>query len=558
MSSDRLKSKFPVLIVVFAILASLVTASSRAATLVWDPNPEPDVIGYKVYYSDASTGASGVWLAGTNCQLPLSLQAGHSYVFSVTAYNQLGIESAPSESVRYAPPSEALLVTWDPSLDSSVTNYTLSFGQLNQTADSVNAGNATEIELANVVRGASYFFYVIAATPQIAALESWQQVTVAIPIDGALPAVHIPRLNQAPQVSLTSPSASSTFTAPATIALGATALDPDGSIVSVEFFAGTTRLFTRTAAPYSGSWSNVAAGTYQLSAVATDSQGTATRSASISVTVRQPIPTAPANFVAASSDSLVQLNWTDQSSNETGFRLYRSSGGSTFALVATLGQNVQSYSNSGLSPGTTYTYRLTAYNSTGESAAVQAFATTPQISIAPPATVTATPVAGGISITWSLSSGAGQYVVQRALSETGTFAPLLTTQSSPYTDTSVTPGITYFYRVIAQGNGFESQPSAVVSATLTESAPAAPTSLIASASRGQISLHWRDNSSNESGFVVERSTDGFTFADVKTLPFNTISAVDTSIVSKRRYYYRIRSWNAAGNSYSPVVYVRSR
>ena len=159
---------------------------------------------------------------------------------------------------------------------------------------------------------------------------------------------------------------------------------------------------------------------------------------------------------------------------------------------------------------------------------------------------------------WSLSSGAGQYVVQRALSETGTFAPLLTTQSSPYTDTSVTPGITYFYRVIAQGNGFESQPSAVVSATLTESAPAAPTSLIASASRGQISLHWRDNSSNESGFVVERSTDGFTFADVKTLPSNTISAVDTSIVSKRRYYYRIRSWNAAGNSYSPVVYVRSR
>jgi fibronectin type 3 domain-containing protein len=558
MSSDRLKSKFHTLIVIFAILACLVAASSRAATLVWDPNPEPDVIGYKVYYSDASSGASGVWLAGTSCQFPLNLQPGHSYVFSVTAYNQNGIESAPSESVRYAPPSEALLVTWDPSLDSSVTNYTLSFGQLNQTADSLDAGNVTEVELANVVRGLSYFFYVTASTPQLAAIESWQQVTVTIPLDGALPSVHIPRLNQAPQVSLLSPVASSIFTAPATIALEATALDPDGSIALVEFFAGSTRLFTRTVAPYSGSWSNVAAGTYQLSAVATDSQGAATRSASVSVTVRQPLPAAPANFVAAPSDGLIQLTWADQSNNETGFKLYRSSGGSSFALIATLGQNVQSYSNSGLVPGTTYTYRLTAYNSTGESAAVQAFATTPQISIPPPATVSATPVAGGISISWSLSSGASQYIVQRALSESGTFTTLVTTQSSPYTDTSVTTGITYFYRVIAEGSGFQSQPSAVVSATLTESAPAAPTSLVASASKGQISLRWRDNSSNESGFAVERSTDGFTFSTVKTLPSNTVSAVDTSIFSKRRYYYRIRSWNAAGNSYSPVVYVRSR
>ena len=94
-----------------------------------------------------------------------------------------------------------------------------------------------------------------------------------------------PPPNQPPTVSLTSPAAGATFTAPATIAFAASASDTDGTIAKVEFFSGTTLLGTDTSAPYQFSWSNVAAGTYVLTAVATDDDGAATSSSTVTVTV---------------------------------------------------------------------------------------------------------------------------------------------------------------------------------------------------------------------------------------------------------------------------------
>ena len=99
-----------------------------------------------------------------------------------------------------------------------------------------------------------------------------------------------PPANTPPSVSLTSPAGGATFTAPATISLGASASDSDGSITKVEFFSGTTLLGTDTAAPYQLTWSNVAAGSYSLTAVATDDQGATASSSAVSITV----DTAPA------------------------------------------------------------------------------------------------------------------------------------------------------------------------------------------------------------------------------------------------------------------------
>jgi UDP-glucose 4-epimerase len=91
--------------------------------------------------------------------------------------------------------------------------------------------------------------------------------------------------NQAPAVSLTSPDNNATFTAPASITISADATDPDGSITHVEFFNGTTKLGESTTAPYSYTWSNVAVGTYSITARATDNQGATATSAACSVTV---------------------------------------------------------------------------------------------------------------------------------------------------------------------------------------------------------------------------------------------------------------------------------
>ena len=91
--------------------------------------------------------------------------------------------------------------------------------------------------------------------------------------------------NQPPVVSLTSPVNNSTYTAPATIQLTASATDSDGSIANVRFYRGSTLLATDTASPYEYTWINVSSGTYQLRAVAQDNQGATSTSTVVTVTV---------------------------------------------------------------------------------------------------------------------------------------------------------------------------------------------------------------------------------------------------------------------------------
>ena len=76
-----------------------------------------------------------------------------------------------------------------------------------------------------------------------------------------------------PVVTLTSPAAGSSFTAPATIALAATATSSGSTIASLDFYANGVIVATSTSAPYTFTWTNVAAGTYSLTAIATDANG---------------------------------------------------------------------------------------------------------------------------------------------------------------------------------------------------------------------------------------------------------------------------------------------
>jgi hypothetical protein len=91
--------------------------------------------------------------------------------------------------------------------------------------------------------------------------------------------------NKLPTVALTAPANGATFTAPATIALTASASDPDGTIAKVDFLQGTTLIGTRTASPYTLTWSNVPGGTYSLTARATDDRGGVKTSTAVAVTV---------------------------------------------------------------------------------------------------------------------------------------------------------------------------------------------------------------------------------------------------------------------------------
>jgi len=91
--------------------------------------------------------------------------------------------------------------------------------------------------------------------------------------------------NAPPSVTLTQPTDGATFTAPATVDLAATASDADGTITKVEFFNGAAKLGEDTTAPYSFTWPNVTAGTYALTARATDNIGGTRTSAASTITV---------------------------------------------------------------------------------------------------------------------------------------------------------------------------------------------------------------------------------------------------------------------------------
>ena len=125
-------------------------------------------------------------------------------------------------------------------------------------------------------------------------------------ISGTVP---VSTVNQAPVLTLTGPSNGASFIAPATINLAANATD-DASVSKVDFYNGLTLLASDATSPYSFSWTNVAAGTYSINAIATDNLGLVSNTASITVTVNAPnqapvvtitSPSNNANFTAPAS-----------------------------------------------------------------------------------------------------------------------------------------------------------------------------------------------------------------------------------------------------------------
>jgi hypothetical protein len=91
--------------------------------------------------------------------------------------------------------------------------------------------------------------------------------------------------NSPPSVSISSPPGGATFTEPANIPIIANATDNDGTVTRVDFFAGATLLGTATNNPFTLTWTNVVAGSYSLTARATDNGGGTSTSSPVSVTV---------------------------------------------------------------------------------------------------------------------------------------------------------------------------------------------------------------------------------------------------------------------------------
>ena len=73
-------------------------------------------------------------------------------------------------------------------------------------------------------------------------------------------------------------------------------------------------------------------------------------------------------MIRALSRTAHELTWKDNSTNEVGFKIERSSNGKTFTQIATVSANVTGFGDYNLPKGNKYTYRVRAYNAGGDSA----------------------------------------------------------------------------------------------------------------------------------------------------------------------------------------------
>ncbi|WP_127531673.1 endo-1,4-beta-xylanase [Paenibacillus kobensis] len=246
------------------------------------------------------------------------------------------------------------------------------------------------------------------------------------------------------------------------------------------------------------------------------------------------VPAAPTGLTATAGNAQVALSWA-ASSGATSYTVKRATtSGGTYTNVAT-NVTTTSYTDTGVTNGTTYYYVVSASNSAGSSAnSAQASATptggtTPTVPAAPSG-LTATAGNAQVALSWAASTGATSYTVKRATTSGGTYTNVATNvTATSYTDTSVTNGTTYYYVVSASNSAGSSANSAQASATPTGGGTTPTGSLVA---------QYKVNNAN--------ATDNQIYATFNIKNTGT-SAVNLSDV-KLRYYFTKDS-SATLNSY---------
>jgi acid phosphatase type 7 len=195
-----------------------------------------------------------------------------------------------------------------------------------------------------------------------------------------------------------------------------------------------------------------------------------------SFTIVKGLPAAPGSLVAtATSLTAVSLQWIDSASNEDGFSIERCSDTaaqcngtpSSFAQIAQNPANETAFADATAAASTTYSYRIRAFNTAGDSTySNTAEATTPAAnSPAAPADVHARATgAAEVTIGWTIAAIATGYRIERRGPGTAfTVAGVSTT--NVFVDSTASPGTAYLYRVIATNSAGASVPSSADLAT---------------------------------------------------------------------------------------------
>lgn len=263
---------------------------------------------------------------------------------------------------------------------------------------------------------------------------------------------------------------------------------------------------------------------------------------------------APTGLGATPAGTTVDLAWTDNSSSESAYRVYR---GST--LIATLAAGVTSYEVTGLNHSTSYTFYVCAYNAAyGESTRASVSTTT---TAAPPPPGVPTSIAAAAQgttsnkITWTKYSTAERtYVYWSADNVTYTllgYVPSSATQE--YTHSSLTYNTLYYYRLRSwNSTGGLSSYSSAVSETTDDHSAYVILDLGAGNDRAINRVSFKTAADNFNGFTIHGKIGAGSYVLLYTGNAANSSALQTFDFTNTTSYRYIKLTNTSNHAHNAM------
>ncbi|HAV13748.1 MAG TPA: hypothetical protein DCX06_09725, partial [Opitutae bacterium] len=294
-----------------------------------------------------------------------SEQATGNLVVNVLDLSDLTPPAMPLSLVA-TPGFNSVSLDWGDNVETDLAGYSIYRTQTSLNYETPLDTNISSSEYVDTsaLNGETYFYRVVASDVNGNDSAPSSEVS-ASPVD----------TDQPPHVNFNFPVDGASIAAGSDLQVQVEASDPDGTIVHVQLFLDGQLIRQETTAPYDWGGSNqndsplqnMAAGTYELEALALDDEGDST-SVSITITVVADVvpPVSPTGLLSVKGDTVIYLDWADNNEGDfSTYSVYRRTGAGSYGAPLASGLTASTYTDTDVTDGVIYFYMVTALDDAG-------------------------------------------------------------------------------------------------------------------------------------------------------------------------------------------------